>query len=148
MSRVGHVTGDQKYEWLILNDMMRNFNIGVGIVYWASFKGSFFGIRYLYLWYSYTILVSNGCVGGSSPCGVFFASWYCFQSQCSMVLGMVVRCRPLSSYMWATSNCVWIVLVVVSISLLELHSLVEICASGIFVAGVTYLVSCCSYVEK
>jgi hypothetical protein len=42
--------------------------------------------------------------------------------------------------MWATSKCVFIVLVVVSISLLGLHSLIEICANGIIVAGVTYLV--------
>ena len=88
-------------------DVMRKFNIGVGNVYWASFRGSFYGIRYL--WYSYIILVSNGCVGGYNPGGVFCASWYCFQSQCSLVLGMVMRCRPFSSYMWATSKCVWIV---------------------------------------
>jgi hypothetical protein len=87
-------------------------------------------------------------VGGSSPWGVFFASWYCFQSQCSLVLGMVMRCHPSSSYMWATSNCVWIVLAVVSISFSGLHSLIEICANQIFIAGVTYLVSRCCYVAK
>ena len=142
------MTGDEKYEWLMLNDVMRKFNIGVGNVYWASFKGSFFGIRYLYLWYSHTISVSNGCGGGFNPCGVFYASWYCFQSHCSLVLGMVMRCRPLSSYMWATSKCIWIVFVEVSMSLLGLHSWIEICAIGIIVAGVTYLVSRCCSVAK
>ena len=29
-----------------------------------------------------------------------FASWYYFHNQCSLVLEMVMRCRPLSSYMW------------------------------------------------
>jgi hypothetical protein len=59
-----------------------------------------------------------------------------------------VRCRPLSSYMWATSNCVWIVLVLVSISFSGLHSLIEICANGMIVAGVTYRVShCCSVLK-
>ena len=81
------MTGDEKYEWLILNDVEKKFNIGVGIVYWASFRGSFLRIRYLYLWYNYTISVSNDCVGGSSPCGVFLTSWYYFHSQCSLVLG-------------------------------------------------------------
>ena len=142
------MTGDEKYEWVILNDVIRKFNIGVGIVYWASFRGSFLGIRYLYLWYNHTISASNGCVGGSSPCEVFFARWYCFHNQCSLVLGMVVRCRPLSSYMWATSKCVWIVLVLVSISFSGLHSLIEMCASGIIVAGVTYLVSRCCSITK
>ena len=46
---MGHVTGDEKYEWLILNVVIRRSNIGVGIVYWARLSGSFFGIRYLYL---------------------------------------------------------------------------------------------------
>ena len=99
MNCVGHVTGDEKYEWLILNVVIRRSNIGVGIVYWARLSGSFFGIRYLYLWYSQTISVSNDWVDGSRPCGVFFASWYCFHSHISLVFGMVMRCRPLSSYM-------------------------------------------------
>jgi hypothetical protein len=46
---VGHVTGDEKYEWVILNVVIRRSSIGVGIVYWARWSGSFFGIRYLYL---------------------------------------------------------------------------------------------------
>ena len=87
-------------------------------------------------------------MGGSSPCGVFFARWYCFHNQCNLVLEMVMRCRLLSSYMWATSKCVWIVLVLVSISFLGLHSLIEMCASGIIVAGVTYLVSRISLCSK
>ena len=45
---MGHVTGDEKYEWLMLNVVIRRSNIGVGIVYWACLSGSFFGIRYLY----------------------------------------------------------------------------------------------------
>ena len=41
---------------------------------------------------------------------MFLASWYCVHSHINFVFGMVMRCRPLSSYMWVTSNCVWIVL--------------------------------------
>ena len=73
MNCVGQVTGDEKYEWLILNDIIRKSSIGVGIVYWSRLSGSFFGIRYLYLWYSHTISVSNDCVGGSRLCGVSLA---------------------------------------------------------------------------
>ena len=54
---MGHVTGDEKYECLMLNDVIRNSSIGVGIVYWARLSGSFLGMRYLYLWYSHTISV-------------------------------------------------------------------------------------------
>ena len=39
---------------------------------WCEYlSGSFFGVLYLYLWYSYTISVSNGCVGGINPFGLF-----------------------------------------------------------------------------
>ncbi len=79
---------------------------------------------------------------------MFLASWYCFHSHINLVFGMVMRCRPLSSYMRATSNCVCIVSEFVSMSFSGLHSLIEICASGIFVGGVTYRVFLCCYVEK
>ena len=46
---MGHITGVEKYEWLILNVVIRKSNIGVGIMYWARLSESFFGIRYLYL---------------------------------------------------------------------------------------------------
>ena len=76
------------------------------------------------------------------------ACWYCFHNHINLSFGMVMRCRPLSSYICATSNCVWIVSVFVSMSLSGLHSLMEICANGIIVAGVTYLESFCCFVEK
>jgi hypothetical protein len=122
-----------KYEWLILNVVIKRSNIWVGIVYWARLNGSFFGIRYLYLWYNQTISILNDWVDGSRPCVVFFANLYCFHSHVSLAFGMVMRCRPLSSYMWATSNCVWMVSEFVSMSFSGLHSLIEICASGIIV---------------
>ena len=68
-----------------------------------SMESGTFGIAILF-WFRMVVYV-----GGYNPGGVFCASWYCFQSQCSLVLGMVMRCRPFSSYMWATSKCVWIV---------------------------------------
>ena len=57
-------------------------------------------------------------------------------------------CRPLSSYICAMSNCVCIVFVFVSMSFSGLHSLMEICANGIIVVRVTYLVSLYCSIEK
>jgi hypothetical protein len=81
-----------------LNVVIKNSNIEVGIVYWARLSGSFLGIRYLYLWYSQTISVSNDWVGGSRLCGVLLARWYYFHNHSNLFFGMVMRCRPLSSY--------------------------------------------------
>ena len=75
------------------------YSIEVGIVYWARLSGSFLGIQYLYLWYNQTISISNDWVGGSRLCGVFVARWYCFHNHINLFFGMVMRCRPLSSYM-------------------------------------------------
>ena len=72
MSCIGHVIGNGKYEWLILNNVARKADIGVGSVYWENFDGSFFGIRYLYLRYNYIILVSNDWIGSFSPYGLFY----------------------------------------------------------------------------
>ena len=59
---------------------------------WCEYlSGSFFGILYLYLWYNHTISVSNGCVGGISPCDLFRDCVYCFQSHLSLSKGMVMR---------------------------------------------------------
>ena len=74
-------------------------------------SGSFFGILYLYLWYNHTILVSNGCVGGISPCGLFKDCVDCFQSHLNLSIGMVMRYFPISLYMCATSFSVFGVVV-------------------------------------
>ena len=44
MNCVGHVIGEEKYEWVILNVLIRRSNIEVGIVYWARLSGSFLGM--------------------------------------------------------------------------------------------------------
>ena len=49
----------------MLKVWIRWLRIGVGSVYCVSFKGSFFGIWYLYLWCSQAISVSKDWVGGS-----------------------------------------------------------------------------------
>jgi hypothetical protein len=36
---VGHITREEKYECVILNEAKMWFNMGVGSVYWVFFKG-------------------------------------------------------------------------------------------------------------
>ena len=60
---------------------------------WCEYlSGSFFGIQYLYLWYNHTISVSNDCLRGINPCGLFSDCVYCFQSHLSLSIGMIIRC--------------------------------------------------------
>ena len=109
---------------------------------WCEYLSeSFFDILYLYPWYNHTILLSNDCVEGISPCGLFSDCVYCFQSHLSLSIGMVIRYSPISLYMCTTSFCVCMVCVSTFISLLGLHSLVEICASETTNCKGMYLVS-------
>jgi hypothetical protein len=64
--RVEHVTGEEKYEVLMLNNVIIWSIISVGIVQCDFFKGSILEILYLYLSYNHMISVTNGCQGGSS----------------------------------------------------------------------------------
>ena len=109
--------------------------------WYKDLSGSFFGILYLYLWYSHTILFSNGCVGGINPCDLFSDCIYCFQSHLSLSIRMVTRCFPVSLYMYAIEFCVCMICVSILISFLELHSFVEICTSGMINGKGTYLMS-------
>lgn len=45
---VEHVIGEEKYEWEILNVVVRVSRMLVGKVYCDDFRGSFFGVLYLY----------------------------------------------------------------------------------------------------
>ena len=77
---------------------------------WCKYlNGSSSSILYLYLWYNHTISVSNGCVRGINPCGLFCDCVYCFQSNLSLSIGMIIRCFPISLYKCATSFCVCMV---------------------------------------
>ena len=90
---------------------------------WCEYlSGLFFGILYLYLWYSHTITVSNDCVGCINPFGLLCDCVYCFQSHLSLSIGMVIRCFPVSSYMCAISFWICMVHVSIFISFSRLHS--------------------------
>ena len=109
---------------------------------WCEYlSGSFFGILYLYLWYNHIILVSNDCVGGINPFGLFCDCVYYFQSHLSLSIGMVIRCFPVSLYMCAVSFCIYMVHVSTFISFLGLHSFIEMYASGMINGGGMYLIS-------
>ena len=85
--------------------------------------------------------VSNVCGGGTRPC-VLYLSWlYCCHNHFILVVGMVMRCLPVSSYMCVRSFCVCIVFVIVTISFFGLHSVVDIWVCGSIVDGVINLES-------
>ena len=89
---MGHVTGDEKYECVIWNVFIKFSRMVFGSVYCESFRGSFLGILYLYRWYNHATSVSNGWMGGSRLCDIFFAKWYWSYNHFSLVLGMVIKC--------------------------------------------------------
>ena len=73
---------------------------------------------------------------------------YCFHSHLSLSIGMVIRYFPVSSYICAVSFCICMVHVSIFISFFGLHSLIEMCASGIISGGGMCLVSLfCSTVK-
>lgn len=95
----------------------------------------------MYLWYSQTISVSKGCIGGTILCLLWAFLWYCCQSHCSLVVRMVVRCLPVFSYICDSSFCVCMVFCVVDMSFSGLHSVVTIWMCGSIKGGVMDLVS-------
>ena len=141
---VEHVTGEEKYDCEMLNVVIMESRMFCGRVCRDSLSGAFFGFLCLYLWYSHVTSVSNGCVWGTSPCVLWMAFWYCCHNHLNLVVGMVMRYLPVSSYILVSSFWVCIVFRVVAISFCGLHSIVEIwvwylcgwwyesCISGLF----------------
>ena len=80
--------------------------------------------------------------------GLFRDCVYCFQSHLSLYIEMVIRYFPVFLYLCATSFSVCMVCISTFISLSGLHSLVEICASGIINCKGMYLVSLFCASEK
>ena len=60
---------------------------------------------------------------------------YCCHNHFILVVGMVMRCLPVSSYICVSSFCVCIVFAEVTISFSGMHSVVEIWVCGIIVDG-------------
>ena len=89
--------------------------------------------------------MSNDCVGGISPFDLFCDFIYCFQSHFSLSIEMVIRCFPISSYMCAISFCICMVHVSTFICFSELHSFIEMCASGMINGKGIYLESLFCY---
>ena len=86
-------------------------------------------------------MVSNDCVGGIRPFGLYNSFLYCFHNHSSLYLGMIIRCLHVSSYICAMSFCVWIVCVFVLISFSGLHSFIDMYICGITSGGGINLVS-------
>ena len=100
------------------------FVVGLFLV----FSDYIFGIARLFL---FQMIVG----GGTRPCVVYLSLLYCCYNHLSLVVGMVTRCLPVSSYMCVSSLCVWIVFVSVAISFSGLHSIADIWVYGIIVDG-------------
>ena len=72
---------------------------------------------------------------------LYLALLYCCHSQFNLVVGMVIRCFPVFSYMWVCSLCICIVSLLVRMFFSGLHSFMNICVRVIVVAGGMNLVS-------
>jgi hypothetical protein len=116
------VTGEEKYEVLILNNVMIWSRISVGSVYCDFLRGSVFGIRYLYLSYSHATSVSNDWHGGSKWWYTFELVLYWFHSHSSLFFGMVIRWFPMLVNISALSCMICIVGSAVFMSVSGLHS--------------------------
>jgi hypothetical protein len=75
--------------------------ISLGIMYCVCFRGSVFGVLYLYLSYSHISSCSNDSLWGSS--GYLYCMWvlYCFHSHSSLFLEMTITLFSSLLYMWA-----------------------------------------------
>lgn len=71
LSVVENVTSDEKYKRVIWNDLVRCSRMASESVSCESFRRSFLGVLYLYIWYSHAIIVSNGWIRDSRLCGLF-----------------------------------------------------------------------------
>jgi hypothetical protein len=105
---VEHVVGEEKYECEMLNVFVMVSRRFCGRVCCDAFSGSFFGILELHLWYSHIISVSNDCGGGTRLCVLYLSMLYCCHNHFSLVVGMVVRCLPVFSYICVNSCCIYI----------------------------------------
>jgi hypothetical protein len=73
--------------------------------------------------------------GGTSPCMLYLSLLYCCHNHFSLVVGMVMRCLLVSSYICASSFCVCIVFSVVAMSFSGLHSITDIWVCSIIIGG-------------
>ena len=77
------------------------------------------------------------------PCNLSFIFYYYFHSHSNFLVGMVIRCFLVFSYIWATFFFVSMVCLFISMSISQLHSLVKICVGGTIIDVGIYLVSLC-----
>lgn len=57
---------------------------------------------------------------------LYLSVLYCCHKHFSLVVGIVMRCLPVSSYICASLFCIYIVFIVVRMSLSGLYSVIEI----------------------
>ena len=132
---MGHVTGDEKCEWVIWNVSMMCLRMTFGSVYWESLRRSFLGILYLYRWYNHATSCSKDWMGGSKLRDRCKALWYCSHNHWSLCSEIVIKCRPSASYICKTPCWLWMVGWVRPMSLSGLHSLIWMWHRGVTCSG-------------
>ena len=73
--------------------------------------------------------------GGTRPCVLYLSILYCCHSHFSLVVGMVMRCLPVSSYICVISFCICIVFISVAMFFSGLHSVIIMWVCGNIVGG-------------
>jgi hypothetical protein len=106
---MGHVIGEEKYDVVMLKVSISSCRISLGIVYCVCFRGSVFGILYLYLSYSHINSCLNDCLWSSSGYLCCMCLLYCFHSQSSLFLRKIITLFSSLLYMWAFSSIICIV---------------------------------------
>lgn len=82
---------------------------------------------------------------GTKPCVLYIDLLYCCPSHWSLVVRIVIRCRPLASYMCVSSFCVCMVFVFVCMFFSGLHYLMDMYESDILVgSGICLASQVCS----
>lgn len=97
--------------------------------------GFFFGILELYLWYNHITYVSNDCGRGTRSCVLYVSLLYYYHSHFGVVVGMMMRCFPVSSYVCVNLFYVCIVFSTVAMSFSRSYSITDIWMCGIIVDG-------------
>ena len=73
--------------------------------------------------------------GGTRLCVLYLSLLYCCHNHFSLMVGMVMRCLPVFSYICVNSYCICIVFSLVTMSFSGLHFVIDIWVCGSVVEG-------------
>ena len=99
------------------------FLVGIFLVFWSCI----FDITIL--------LLFRMIVGGTRLCVLYFSLLYCCHNHLSLVMGMVMRCLPVFSYICVNSFCMCMVFSLMVMYFSGLHYVTDIWMCGSIVDG-------------